>query len=122
MDEYPSRKWLLAHPRSSGAFSVLLLSIGFSLMFSACEPGEVRFKFDNRTESVLCYYPFPEEAATRDCSAAVSANDVTRWNPECAPQQEIAAILTVRETNEQIYSRTMTCRDWRTTNRIFVIE
>ena len=93
-----------------------------SIVFGACEPGSIKFRFDNRTSATLCFFQSEQSEALGGCEAKVGELKVTRWEPECAPDQPETVILTVGDSGERIYSRTATCREWNETDRTFVIE
>ncbi len=87
----------------------------------------VKFTFDNRTDSLLCYEPSPEDASDRRCLQEVEPLAETVWRPGCghggdADKIPIAVVLTVKQGGRQIYNRTAECRVWQDSDRTFVIE
>jgi hypothetical protein len=112
--------------RWHAVFLPLLIGIAVS---AACYMNheEVTFTFDNRIDSVLCFYRYPEDAFAADCSAEVKPQTTTVWTPGCgygehADELPLTVILTVKEGGHQIYQRTEECRTWQASDRKFVIE
>jgi len=88
---------------------------------------EVEFTFDNRTESLLCYYGSPEDASGARCLEEVKSQATTVWVPGCgdgpgADKIPLTVVLTVKEPERQIYERTEECRTWQASDGTFVIE
>ena len=88
---------------------------------------KVKFTFDNRTDSPLCYEPSPEDASDGRCLQEVKPLAETVWRPGCgygedADKIPVTVVLTVREGGHQIYNRTAECRLWQDSDRTFVIE
>jgi hypothetical protein len=120
-----------AAKRSSwrAVFVPLLIAIG--AVSAACSLNlnheEVELTFDNRTESLLCYFPSREEASAARCLQELRPLAQTAWRPGCgygehADELPLTVILTVKEGGHQIYQRTEECRMWQASDRKFVIE
>jgi hypothetical protein len=115
---------------------LLTLLIGIAAVSAACWPDwllgrhdEVEFTFDNRTDSLLCVYPYPDDASAGRCLAEVRPRAETGWTPGCAygtrgevDRSPVTVVLTLKEGGRQIYQRTASCRTWNETDRKFVIE
>src|SRR3990170_7159538 len=106
--------------RSSQRIAFIAVSVSVALLLTACwfKHEEVEFSFENRTESLLCYYPSVEDAAAAPCVQEVEAHATTAWLPGCgygkdADKIPVTVILTVKEGKRQIYKRTEECRMWQ---------
>ena len=87
-------------------------------------PASVLFTFDNRTDSVLCEYPSPQDDAGARCLAQVEPRTETHWGRDCDNQESrpIRVFITVKQGGRQIYDRTASRGKWDDTKRRFVIE
>ena len=111
-------------------YAVLMaLLVGVVAVSTACwlNREEVKFTFDNRTDSPLCYEPSPEDASDGRCLQEVRPLAETTWRPGCgygedADQIPVTVVLTVKEGGRQIYQRTQECRVWQASDGTFVIE
>lgn len=115
-----------ARPCTVFLASVLVVVAGCGLLSTQ---EHVDFRFDNRTESVLCYSPSTESAVAARCLQEVEPQAVTKWSPGCGygsrdftRSDPITVILTVKESGQRIYNRAAPCQVWRDSDRIFVIE
>jgi hypothetical protein len=110
--------------------ALMALLVSAALLSPACwvfQEETFDLTFDNRSDSVLCYYPYPEVASAARCSAEVKPLAETTWLAECgdgpgARGNRITVILTVKEGGRQIYQRTEECRTWQASHGTFVIE
>jgi hypothetical protein len=110
--------------------ALVVLIVGAALLSPACwmwNEEDFELNFDNRSDSVLCCYHYPEEAAAARCSAEVKPLAETTWLAECgdgpgARGNRITVILIVKEGGRQIYQRTEECRTWQASHGTFVIE
>ena len=95
-----------------------------TLLVAACGPADVGFTFDNRTDTVLCEYPSPQDAAGASCLVALDPRAETKGGRDCDGKGErpVSVIITVKDGGDQIYSRTASCGEWNDTDRRFVIE
>ncbi len=110
-----------------GVFIALL--VGVVAVSTACwiNREEVKFIFDNRTDSLLCYYLSPEAASSARCPQEVGPRAETTWRPGCgygedADKIQVTVVLTVKEGGRQIYNRTDACRIWQESDGTFAIE
>jgi hypothetical protein len=108
---------------------LIALLVGIIVFSAACEWEENFYAtFDNQTDSVLCLYPYPEDAAAGRCLNEVKPHaTVDGFLIECGDgpgveKNRIPVILTVKEGGRQIYQRTEECRTWQASDRKFVIE
>ena len=115
--------------RWHAVFIALLISIG--AVSAGCSLNlnheEVELTFDNRTESLLCYFPSREDASAARCLQELKPLAQTTWRPGCgygehADELPMTVILTVKEGGLQIYQRTEECRIWQKSSRKFVIQ
>ncbi len=107
---------------------IALLAGGVALS-TACSVSneDVLFTFDNRTDSLLCYAPSPEDASDPRCLQEVKPRAETEWQPGCGSgpgvkKNLVTVVLTVRQGGRHIYNRTAECRVWQDSDRSFVIE
>jgi hypothetical protein len=103
---------------------ILAISAGCSLNLNQ---EEVKFTFDNRTESFLCYYLSLEGASAARCLQELRPLAQTVWTPGCgygehADELPITVILAVKQGGRIIYQRTEECRVWQASHGKFVIE
>jgi hypothetical protein len=85
--------------------------------------------FDNRTDTLLCYYPSLEAAATSRCIQPINPMDKTDYSPGCGygSSDEIEAnpltvIIAQSKGGPNVYDKTATCRTWKDSDRTLVIE
>jgi hypothetical protein len=88
---------------------------------------DVQFTFDNRTGSLLCFYPSPADASPGRCSSEIDTMAETIRTVGCGDgpgveKNPITVVLTVKQGGRQIYNRTAECRVWQDSDRTFVIE
>jgi len=113
-------------PRQS-TFLIVLITILVAATGCFLDRAEVRFTFDNRTDSLICYYLGPGAAAAGQCDQEIKPLAKTAWRPGCGygahPEKlPLAVILTVAEGGRRIYDRTAECRVWQDSDRTFTIE
>lgn len=111
---------------------LVALLLGCIIIFAALtacwlKSEDVRFTFDNRTDSLLCYYLSPEAASSARRLQEVKPLAETAWTPGCGSgpgveKNPITVVLTVKQGGRQIYNRTAECRVWQNSDRTFVIE
>ncbi|MBI5288066.1 MAG: hypothetical protein HY873_03745 [Chloroflexi bacterium] len=114
---------------------VALFGVITAILFAACDlipfyDVELAFTFDNRTDAILCEYPSSPDAAAGSCAAAIKPHGRTTWRLGCADEgsrgavdrSPITLIITVKETGQEIYNRTASCKEWNDSDRRFVIE
>jgi hypothetical protein len=109
--------------------ALIALLVGIVAVSAACwmNREEVQFTIENRTDSVLCAYPSPEDASGAPCLMELKPQATTGWWPGCgygehADELPMTVVLTVKEGGRQIYHRTEECRVWQRSSRKFVIE
>jgi hypothetical protein len=109
--------------------ALIALLVGIVAVSAACYMNheEVKFTFDNRTESFLCYSLSLEEASAARCLQELRPLAQTVWTPGCgygehADELPMTVILTVKEGGRLVYQRTGECRVWQASDRKFVIE
>ena len=115
-------------PKTSAEFTrsvlgaLLVISV---IVFAAClqEP-TVKLTFANESDSRLCYYPSPADAASDDFCAEVKARGKTVWRPECgaAGKQPMTVVLTLSQGGREVYNQTATCDEWRDSGGRILIE
>jgi hypothetical protein len=110
-----------------GAFITLWIVILAASTACWLKSEDVHFTFDNRTDSLLCYYLSPEAASAARCQQEVGPQAETAWTPGCGSgpgveKNPITVVLTVKQGGRQIYNRTAECRVWQDSDRTFVIE
>lgn len=76
-------------------------------------------RFVNSTGSDLCV---SLNVSDPDCRTDIKAHTTARWHPECAKQQSITVVISVRETGTVIYRRTEPCIDWEDADATFIIK
>jgi hypothetical protein len=107
---------------------LIALLVGIAVFSPACFTGEhVQFSFDNQTDSVLCLYPYPEDAAAGRCLNEVKPHTTVEGSTGCgeysgAERNLIPVIVTVKEEGRQIYQRIEECRTWQASDGKFVIQ
>jgi hypothetical protein len=107
---------------------LVALLVGIAVFFVSCFTEErVHFSFDNQTDSVLCLYPYPEDAAAGRCLNEVKPHTTVEGSTGCgeysgAERNLIPVIVTVKEGGRQIYQRTEECRTWQASSGKFVID
>src|SRR5438874_1224547 len=108
--------------------AVILLTVG---VFAACgnATDTVRFHYGNRTDSTLCTYPSAQGAAAARCVEPAEPHATTRLGSGCGygsasavRTHPVTMILTVKDTGQQIYSRTASCGEWNDSGATLVIE
>ena len=123
----PNRSRMAYHVVPLGA-ALILLTAG---VFVACgnATDTVRFRYDNRTDSTLCTYPSPQDAAAGKCQEPATPHATTRFGSGCGygtssavRTHPVTMILTVKDSGQQIYSRTASCGEWNDSGATLVIE
>jgi hypothetical protein len=110
--------------------AILMLIIGTAVVSAACflYSADVQFGFDNRTDSTLCLFPSPEDAATGRCLNGLKPEDYDRkrtvgcGDGPHADSALVSVVITVDPRGHEIYSRTEECRLWNDSDRRFIIE
>ena len=108
--------------------ALIALLIGIAVFLAACYPYEdVEGTVENRTDSALCFYLHPEDAAEGRCSGELKPHTTDDWFQECrdgpgADKIPITVILAVKEGGRLIYQRTEECRVWQASGGKFVIQ
>jgi len=109
--------------------ALIALLVGIAVFSAACyyTPEDVRGTVENRTDSALCFYLYPEDAAEGRCSGEVKPHTTGDWLQECGEERDsdkfpITVILAVKEGGRIIYQRTEECRVWQASHGKFVIE
>jgi hypothetical protein len=109
----------------------IVLFVGIALVFAACSPNlgheRVTFSFENRTDSVLCYYPSQEDASAAPCVQRVNPRTETTFSPgrgygNEADEIPVTVILTTEANERAIYQRTEKCHIWQESDRTFVVQ
>jgi hypothetical protein len=108
---------------------LLALLIATVAVSTACflNQEEVDFTFDNRSDSLLCFFRYDADAAAGGCPQEVKPLARTSWRPGCgkgpdADELPLTVILTVAEDGHRIYDKTAECRLWQDSDRRFIIE
>lgn len=113
---YSTKRWIL--PLFIGVLSVLAACI-------KSDP-EVSFTFDNKTDSLLCYFPNSGLARGGFCEADIQPHEKRAWGQECGPHDpdstEAAVVLTVGPRGQVIYHKAATCKQWNDANAKITIE
>jgi len=109
--------------RRLAAFAVLTAAIA-GYRCDPFYPQDVAFTFDNRTDTLLCYFPSARDAEAARCLQELKPRDETHWSPDCdgVDSRPITVIITVKDSGSQIYEGTASCGKWNDTKRRFVIE
>ncbi len=108
-------------------FLIVLITIVVAAAGCNINHERVRFTFDNRTDSLICYYLNPEGAEAGRCNQKIKPLAKTAWEPGCGygahPERlPLTVILTVAERGRRIYDRMAECQVWQNSDRTFVIE
>jgi hypothetical protein len=107
---------------------LIALLVGIAVFSAACYPYEdVGGTVENRTDSAVCFYHHPEDAAEGACSGELKPHTTDDWFTECgdgpgADKIPITVILAVKEGDRVIYQRTEECGAWQKSDGKFVIE
>ena len=110
-----------------GVFITLCIVIFVASTACFLKNVDVQFTFDNRTGSLLCFYPSSADASLGRCRSEFDTMAETIRTVGCGDgsgveKNPISVILTVKQGGRQIYNRTAECRVWQDSDRIFVIE
>jgi hypothetical protein len=82
------------------------------LLLAACDGPKISLTFENRTESLICYYQSETaESVTGSCTKIQPNETVTR-EVSCSGDEEIRVIITDGEDGEVHYRRKLTCPIW----------
>lgn len=106
----------------------VVLAVGIAVSSAACKwEDNVSGTVENRTDSAVCFYLYPEDAAEGRCSGELKPHTTDDWFQECgdgpgADKIPITVILAVKEGGRLIYQRTEECRVWQASGGKFVIE
>jgi hypothetical protein len=100
------------------------LLLGFVIVFSACgiDGHIIKLTFVNESDSRLCFNLSSADAARGDSCNEVKPRGTSDWRPECASEQPLTVVLSVREGGREIYNRTATCNEWEASGAKFTIE
>jgi hypothetical protein len=82
---------------------------------------------ENRTDSAMCFYSYPEEAAAGRCPDELNPHTTADWFRQCgdgpgADKIPITVILAVKEGGRVVYQRTAECGAWQKSGGKVVIE
>ena len=109
--------------------ALMAMLVGIAVFSAACyyTPEDVRGTVENRTDSAVCFYLYPEDAAEGRCSGELKPHTTDDWLQECGEERDsdkfpITVILAVKEGGRIIYQRTEECRVWQASGGKFVIE
>ncbi len=103
-------------------WTVIFITVG---CFSFDKTDRAPVTFDNRTNTVLCYYPASEAAATARCIAPIKPMDKTEYSQGCGlgagvEENLLTVVITQGEGGTTLYNKTATCRTWK--GQVLVIE
>jgi hypothetical protein len=98
---------------------------------AACGPPNdgslVNFKFDNKTDSLVCAHSNAASAASGQSCSEVKPRKTTVWSSECLPGEDrdrtlVTMVLTVGVKGRAIYNRTATCKQWNDLGASIIID
>ena len=118
----------MSNPMRVISTALMALLIGVAVSSAACKwEDNVGGTVENRTDSAVCFYLYPEDAAEGRCSGELKPHTTDDWFQECrdgpgADKIPITVILAVKEGGRLIYQRTEECRVWQASGGKFVIQ
>lgn len=77
--------------------------------------------FFNNTDSSLCYYEFkPVEGVCPE----IEPNGKSSFRGECSQgrEQPMVVVITTASSQEEVYKRSASCREWKDSGGTFIIE
>ena len=97
--------------------------MALTVLVAGCGPASVGFTFDNRTDTALCQYPSPQDAAGARCLTELEPRGETGSGADCDNDRNrpITVIITIKQDGSEIYNRTASCGDWHDAGGRFVI-
>lgn len=107
---------------------VVILAAVVTLAFVGCFLGtDLDLVFDNRTDSLLCFYLSPESAIRGSHCDEVKPNQESVWAPGCgdgwgADRNPITVVLTDGQGGPLIYEETALCREWKEAGERITIQ
>jgi hypothetical protein len=98
----------------------VVLAIVVGLAAAACDRG-IGLKFENKTDSALCWYESEEETRP-DLCAPLPPHETHNYSTLCGGDADKTVVLRVGGDGEIIYSRTATCDQWSDSGAWVTIE
>ena len=124
----PGARGIGIHLRSLVAGLAILVLLASALGCAGWFNSEsVELTFENRTDATLCIYPTLPDALGGRCLTQLDPGEEHESKHGCgdsanADKNPKTIVITLRDTDETIYTRTDECRAWQQSDRTLIIE